>query len=184
MIKKRIESSKDGLWKDLLAIYEYSFPSFERRGTKSFEALLAEQRAQLDVYLENGVIVGFMLYWYMRDFKYLEFFAINRQMRGNNYGSRLMEDFCDDDRRVILEIEPPVDEMTKKRLRFYERLGFVLNDYDYIHPSFQHPPQPHTLKIMSNRGKLGIEDYEEYISLMKNLVLRYGNLKDFSAFRY
>ncbi len=184
MIRKRIESPEDGLWKDLLAIYEYSFPSFERRGTESFEALLSEEKAQLDVYLEDGVIVGFMLYWYMQNFKYLEFFAINRQMRGKNYGSRLMEDLCDDKRRVILEIEPPADEMTKKRLRFYERLGFVLNDYDYIHPSFQHPPHPHSLRIMSNGGKLGKKDYEDYISFMKNVVLRYGDLKDLSAFRY
>ena len=64
-------------------------------------------------------------------------------------GSAALSAFCRKVGRVILEIDPPVDDISIRRLHFYERLGFVANPYQYIHPSFRKPFTPHRLVLMS-----------------------------------
>lgn len=66
--------------------------------------------------------------------------------------------------RVVLEIEPPVDGLTRRRLGFYERNGFCANPYDYIHPSYTMPLQPHRLVVMSCPGPLSPAEFDHFRS--------------------
>lgn len=45
-------------------------------------------------------------------------------LRGQRYGSRALS-MLPNDRPVILEIDPPVDEIAIRRKGFYERCGFT-----------------------------------------------------------
>ena len=69
---------------------------------------------------------------------YVEHLAVSPRLRGQNMGSKALAAFCQG-RRVILEIDPPEDEISVRRQHFDQRLGFVANPYAYIHPSFRRP---------------------------------------------
>ena len=76
--------------------------------------------------------------------------------------------------RVILEIDPPVDDISIRRLHFYERLGFVANPYRYIHPSFRKPFTPHRLVLMSYPGAITYEEARSFADFVREAVLRYS----------
>ena len=75
---------------------------------------------------------------------------------------------------VILEIDPPVDDISIRRLHFYERLGFVANPYQYIHPSFRKPFTPHRLVLMSYPGAITYEEARSFADFVREAVLRYS----------
>ena len=75
---------------------------------------------------------------------------------------------------VILEIDPPVDDISIRRLHFYERLGFVANPYRYIHPSFRKPFTPHRLVLMSYPGAITYEEARSFADFVREAVLRYS----------
>ena len=76
--------------------------------------------------------------------------------------------------RVILEIDPPEDDISIRRRHFYERLGFVANPYQYIHPSFRKPFTPHRLVLMSYPGAITYEEARNFADFVREVVLRYS----------
>ena len=75
---------------------------------------------------------------------------------------------------VILEIDPPVDDISIRRRHFYERLGFVANPYEYIHPSFRKPFTPHQLILMSYPGPLTYDEARGFADFVRETVLGYS----------
>ena len=64
---------------------------------------------------------------------------------------------------IILEVEPPTDNTSQRRIAFYQRLGFHLNPYHYEQPSMQ-PGQPAIpLYIMSYPKPLRKDTFESYV---------------------
>jgi hypothetical protein len=59
----------------------------------------------------------------------------------------------------VLEVEPPVDEWTRRRIGFYERLGFHLNHFDYVQPPLREGRADLRLQIMSYPGALAEQDF-------------------------
>ena len=59
-----------------------------------------------------------------------------------------------------LEVEPPTEEMAKRRIEFYKRIGFVLNEYPYMQPSLGEGKNPIPLMIMSYKEPLTKESFE------------------------
>ena len=88
-------------------------------------------------------------------------------------GSKALAAFCQG-RRVILEIDPPEDEISVRRQHFYQRLGFVANPYTYIHPSFRRPFHPHRLVLMSYPEALTYEEARGFADFIRERVLRYS----------
>jgi hypothetical protein len=50
---------------------------------------------------------------------------------------------------VFLEVEPPSTEIARRRINFYERIGFHLNKFDYLQPALQGGQKPLLLKNMT-----------------------------------
>ena len=88
--------------------------------------------------------------------------------------STYYEAFCRKAGRIVLEIDPPETEIAVRRLRFYERLGFVRNDYHYVHPSFQRPYEPHQLVLMSYPKAMTDEECRSFERFVRDPVLRYS----------
>ena len=88
-------------------------------------------------------------------------------------GSKALSAFCQG-RRVILEIDPPVDDISIRRQHFYERLGFITNPYEYIHPSFRRPSNPHQLILMSYPTALTYEEARDFADFIRERVLLYS----------
>ena len=107
------------------------------------------------------------------DFHYVEHLAVSPRLRGQNMGSKALAAFAEG-RRVILEIAPPEDEISVRRLHFYQRLGFVENPQEYIHPSFRKPFHAHRLVLMSRPGPLTNEEARDFADFVRERVLRYS----------
>ena len=50
---------------------------------------------------------------------------------------------------VCLEVELPQNELASRRIGFYQRNGFILNDYPYMQPPISQGRNPLPLKIMT-----------------------------------
>lgn len=130
-------SPADPGWDEAWAIYQNSFPQKEIRSLEDHLQALSDPHYTADGIWSDGRLIGILYYWTAPEYVYIEHLAISPDLRGANMGSRVLEAFCRKAGRIVLEIDPPETEIAVRRLRFYERLGFVRNDYHYVHPSFQ-----------------------------------------------
>lgn len=127
----------------LLDLYKLAFPPKERRPWTSIGEMAAFMAAhpqmRLRIIESDGAFAGFMIYWHLSaGLRYVEHLATLPEMRGNGLGAKLIESLTSiPETHVILEVEPPVDELTKRRIGFYRRLGFTLHDtIPYIQPPY------------------------------------------------
>ncbi|MFQ8805769.1 MAG: GNAT family N-acetyltransferase [Alistipes indistinctus] len=74
-------------------------------------------RFHLDVYLDGETLVGFIGYWDFDDYLYIEHYAINSDLRGGGWGSRILEALQKTaGKTIILEIDEVVDEISTRRV--------------------------------------------------------------------
>ena len=110
-------SPADEGWAEAMTIYREAFPRRERRNDATQAAALADPAFRAEGIWLNDKIAGLVFYWEHPEFHYIEHLALSPAMRARNIGSEVLETFCRN-RRVILEIEPPEDTLTVRRLRF------------------------------------------------------------------
>lgn len=135
---KRIDARDEGI-AFVRALYESAFPEDERREWSSLLSLCDACSAfELRVVCDDDRRVGFITVWQWADWRYIEHFAIDASCRGKGAGADVLRAFlAEDNRPVVLEVEIPVDETSRRRVGFYRRLGFVLHDdFQYIQPSY------------------------------------------------
>lgn len=169
-----VRSRHDALWAELWPLYEASFPACERWDAEAYDRAFADPAFEADAILLDGAFAGLLFHWTTDGFHYIEHLAVSPRLRGQQIGSRALEAFCRD-RRVILEIDPPEEEVSIRRLHFYERLGFVANPHHYIHPSFRRPFHPHRLVVMSRPGPLTDPEIRRFADFVREHVLRYSD---------
>ena len=184
---RRFLSTADAGWAAAYRLYEASFPPCERRSERladgDYEAIvlkdginaaLADGRLYAESVWDGDLFVG-LVFWWLADegYAYLEHLAVEPVLRGHNYGARILYDLCRRAGRVILEIDPPEDEISRRRRGFYERNGFVYNEYDYIHPSYLRPPQPHRLMVMSYPEAISPAEFEAFRTFARGVAVEY-----------
>lgn len=167
-------SRQDRSWSEAWALYEASFPACERWDASSYDRAFADPAFEADAILLDGAFVGLLFHWTSDGFHYVEHLAVSPHLRGQHLGSRALEAFCRD-RRVILEIDPPEDTVSILRLHFYERLGFVANPYNYVHPSYRSPFHPHRLVLMSRPEPLTDQEARRFADFIRGHVLSYSD---------
>lgn len=159
---EKITSSKDSRLGVLLAVYEDSFPIDERRPTDNLLDLIDHS----DLYEffaaeSDDRVVGLITVWQFAGFAYVEHFAISSALRGKSFGSQIMSRLQEmTDKSIILEIEPvdadgiPDFERDKRiaRLRFYNRLGFVECNKEYVQPPYSPDLSPVPLILLESPG--------------------------------
>ncbi len=119
---------------------------------------------------EKDIFCGFVSPWNFSDFVYIEHLAVDENLRNGAYGSRTVELIKSTyNKPVILESEHGFTDIQKRRLGFYERLGFKINDYDYIQPSY-HGGEGVPLKILSYPALLSKTKFEEFVKITKENV--------------
>src|SRR5512135_774110 len=117
-------------------IYESSFPPDERRSLERQLPLFQNKRYSLLAAVEGGRVLGFISAWELEGFSFIEHIAISEAERGRGAGTWIMKEFLSGRMMAILEVEPPRVPLQKRRVAFYERLGFRLNGQDYIQPPY------------------------------------------------
>lgn len=141
--------------KKLLALYLDSFPAEERRSVGSIAELMAQKGGPYNfTVIKSGKrTVGFMSWWRLKGFVYVEHFAIDSRERSHGFGAKSMKRFCEMHRgsAVVLEVEPNGSTpMASRRIAFYERCGFNSHsEFDYIQPPYSPGLSAVPLMLMS-----------------------------------
>lgn len=148
-------------------IMEEAFPPSERRTREGQKKLWASPHHQVLIRrepLSDGKIAGFIAWWDFDDAAFIEHFAVDSSLRGGGLGSRILQEFLHHVKRpVFLEAEPPETETARRRVAFYQRMGFQLNDFPYQQPSLQPGQPPVPLKIMTYPSPVDRETFEKHI---------------------
>lgn len=143
-------------------MYEEAFPEDERRSLSQQVDLLDNPLYHFDCLHDGEEVAGFIAWWSLSGFVFIDHFAMDRKKRGKGLGQSFLRDFLSKrGPAAVLEVERPWSATAKKRIAFYERLGFHLNEYDYLQPPFSKDKRPVPLFIMSSPSELGRESFEK-----------------------
>ena len=82
-------------------------------------------------------------------------FAVSAAARCQGLGSSILNEIkhilsC----QICLEVELPKTDLAKRRIAFYKRNGFALNDYPYIQPALSKGRHPLPLLLMTTDGTI------------------------------
>ena len=137
MLKINIKEIKNDYFESAWLLYEEAFPVYERRTSKAQSRLLENPNYKFDVFIEKNVFIGFIMWWNFKDFQYIDHFAVTKSKRNSGYGAKIVKDFKKSSfKPILLEVELPNSPINKRRIKFYERIGFKLNLHEYKVPSF------------------------------------------------
>lgn len=164
-------------------LYEGSFAWYERRSWEQLAGLLKSEEMQLMVVLDNehenlpfkltpakGVLnplaahretaIGLIITWRLASWYYIEHLAVEPSLQGKQYGSRIIQYLSGIAKnRLILETSLPDSPDNERRIRFYERQGFMASPFPYVQPPYRLGEAPVPMVIMSMPV---IEEKEEF----------------------
>ena len=168
----QIRSANDQYFADFWRIYTESFPLNERRTPDQQLLIFQKPPYQLNTYLIDDHIVGFIASWCDPEFIFIEHFAISPEFRSKRLGSTVLQQFIDDYKiPVILEIEMPIDELTKRRLKFYELAGFIRNTHQHYMPPYHESDPPLEMEILTFPTTVSEELYQRFAKFQKEVVM-------------
>ncbi|MDR0364882.1 MAG: GNAT family N-acetyltransferase [Bacteroidales bacterium] len=134
----RITNKDDPYLRPLWELYCNAFPEDERRNKEDFlDRLRSDHRSYYHVILKEGTFIGLIILWKLREVYYLEHFAIVPEARSNGIGGKVLRNIMEKGfTPMIGEVEPPVDDIARRRIEFYRRAGFELYDMEYMQPPY------------------------------------------------
>ncbi|MEC0169213.1 GNAT family N-acetyltransferase [Paenibacillus graminis] len=157
---------------EIYAIMEASFPDNEFRTYSGQKGLLSLPHYRL--YTERGAdnrILAFLAAWEFPELRFIEHLAVNPDIRGGGIGKKLMQDYlAHSDKTVVLEVEPPVNELAARRIGFYERLGFHLNPFDYVQPPLREGQAELPLQLMTYPRPATQQEFRQFRDILYSEV--------------
>ena len=152
-------------------IMDKAFPNTEMRTYEGQKKLFEIPNYSV---LMNEEKTAFIAKWDFNEAVYIEHFAVSDSLRGNGIGKEMLKEFLNTtDGRVFLEAEPPEGELARRRIGFYERIGFVLNQYYYLQPSYRNNEEPIELNIMTYGKGIDEKQFEELKKLLYSHVYNF-----------
>jgi ribosomal protein S18 acetylase RimI-like enzyme len=152
-------------------IYLSSFPASERREYSELEKQLVRSENQMFQVRSNKAVIGFLSLWIFAEFVFIEHLAISSTQRGKGFGKtimqRVMEIFA---KPIVLEVEPPTDDVSRRRVRFYSGLGMSILPVVYIQPSYDGVKPPVELRLMTNYSQPTDAWVEHCVSIITSTV--------------
>lgn len=167
MILQRVQNRGSKNFEQSFSLYLTAFPADERREEAEHLKILDNPDFHSDAILDGDKFIGILMYWETPDFIFLEHFATVLEARGKGFGSLALSELKKKGKPIILEIEPPVDELTERRYGFYKRNGFLMNDFRHVQARYHFGDSDVELKLLSYPDTLTPEEYlnfEGYLS--------------------
>lgn len=158
-------------------LYLDAFPPTERRDTEQQRAITDNEKKFIFNTLRfRNKAVGFLSYWNLDDFIYIEHFAIDTSMRGKSIGGKILQLLHESiNKPVILEVEHPNTELAARRIHFYERCGYTLWKSDYLQPPYQKGFSPLPLYLMCHGNLHETTDFERIKDSLYKDVYKWKN---------
>ena len=163
----QIKNQASPYWDSLVRVYHTSFPIDEQRPIESIVHLIEHEKRYVAYAIidENDAaellaisqeptaksqhFLGLLTTWHFEKFIYIEHFAIDSDLRSQGYGSEALKTLITTQGKpIVLEAEPPTDDTTCRRIRFYERSGLTLYDFPYVQPAYTPESNPIELCLM------------------------------------
>lgn len=119
-------------WYERLKEY---FPEREMKSKQHFETLLKEKYEMYQVMEADDYVV---VYFEQQEYVFIDYILVSGNTRGKGIGGKVLNLFKEKGKTIILEVEPVslADVDSEKRIRFYERQGFLKMEnigYERIH---------------------------------------------------
>lgn len=156
-------------------LYIKAFPPAERRDEKHQRILTdTEDRLHFCAISLEDETVGFLTYWNLGSFLYIEHFAIDPAMRGLHIGSEVLHHLHENiSLPLILEVERPDTDIARRRIAFYERCGYILWKSHYLQPPYQKGQNPLPLYLMCHGSLKEETDFAAIKDTLYREVYRY-----------
>ncbi len=152
-------------------LYEQSFPKEERRDFLLNLNIYQTSPLSLNIIYDNQIKVGILNMWDFDDFFYIEHLAVSEQYRNKKIASKVLEQLNAQNKLIILEVELSTDELSRRRIGFYERNLFTIQPYTYFQPPYRKGENRIKMHIMANTQKpINKTKYDEVISLIEKKV--------------
>ena len=104
---------------------------------------------------DDQKIIGLITIWNLLNFTFIEHFAIEKSFQGKGVGSQVIRQIIEGkSSKVILEVEEPTDKPTRRRITFYERLGFSVCESIYYQPPYSMGKSKVKMVLMSFPDKI------------------------------
>lgn len=158
-------------------IYHDSFPADERRDWHQILELTQHPHFNLYSIINNNSPAGLITVWRWPELTFIEHFAINETLQGKGIGSEVLRQLIQvTTTRIVLETEEPLTESAKRRIVFYNRLGFHSCMEKYVQPAYSldkksikmvlmsHPDQITSSEFIAIRAQLYKEVYNRNIA--------------------
>ncbi len=118
--------------KEVTDIYKtylkYDFPDDERRPLSAILYLIKEGHYQGYIEQIENKTVGYAFLYFHHQTALLDYFAIVPSLRQKGYGSAFLQTITKTFPNIFLEAEEPFYETSKRRIEFYSKNGFQIND--------------------------------------------------------
>ena len=164
-----IEQIKIDRFDEMYEIMSNSFPTDEFRPYDEQKELFLIERYKVYGNIEDGKLSSFIATWDFEDFVFIEHFATSPVFRNMGLGEKMLKHLASTlQKRLCLEVEPPKEDIQKRRIAFYSRNGFFLNTFPYIQPPISKGKAPVPLMIMTTSGYVS---EGEFLSI-KNTLYR------------
>ena len=167
---ERLSSKNAHLFERAYKLYQDSFPLQERRDEDEQQRVLKKDDYHFDFIIDEKKIIGVMLYWETEKFVFLEHFVTFPHLREKGYGKEALSLLKEKYKTIILEIEPPVDQITIRRYGFYKRNGFIMNPYRHIQAKYHVGDDDLELKVLSYPNVLEKGEYYSFYEYMTREV--------------
>lgn len=168
---ERLRTNEGELFSKALELYTVSFPLHERRKFSSQTAIMGDEEYHFNLIYDKSEWVGIILCWETVNFIYVEHFCTLPEMRSKRYGQKALELLNCRGKKVILEIDPPIDEVSRHRKAFYERVNYKANDFAHVHLPYREAFTGHSLVVMSYPERLSKMEYDEFNLYLRKTVM-------------
>ena len=137
-----------------------SFPPDELRSRDEHEALLARPDYTVYAHYDRGELIAFLTVWETESLAFIEHFAVGKCHRNRGLGAKLLEQLKKQlGKPLCLEAELPNSPLAERRLAFYERNGFLINQFPYMQPALEPGKQPVPLYLLTTDKPLDVESF-------------------------
>lgn len=173
----RVDGEGSAHFRELWELYESAFPPDERRDPERQKATFKRaEYAMLAAVDEKNALVGLLSAWEFEGFVFMEHLAVKGHLRGKGFGTEIIKAYMSNCRKnVVLEVEKPGTDVQKRRIAFYERLGFKRNMHGYIQPPYGPGKKQVPMLLMSYPGTIS---EKEFPLLRKDIHLVVYGLKE------
>jgi len=169
----RLKNISDNYFHKAWNLYEDAFPGEERRLLDAQSYVLQNDSYHFDILIDKNQFMGFILWWDFETHRYIDHFATAVEQRNKGIGKFILSNFIvSNDKPVILEVELPTSSINERRIKFYERVGFKLNQHHYEIPPLKADQSPLQLLLMSYPNIISEKDVDQFVKKYHPVIFK------------